>query len=105
MPSLLQLGGVGAGGCTVVVIFTSWVCVTVASIVVIVSVIVAISVVCRVIAGGTTVSLLLTIGVTIDVLKTVWASVNEMVGTGCKQEHTKATSGDGRARMLEKTLA
>jgi hypothetical protein len=75
------------------------------SIVVIISVIVAVSVVCRVTADGTIVTLLLTTGVTVDVLRTVWTLVVKIVGTGCKQEHTKATSGDGRARMLEKTLA
>jgi len=75
------------------------------SIVVIISVIVAVSVVCRVTADGTIVTLLLTTGVTVDVLRTVWVLVVEIVGTGCKQEHTKATSEDGRARMLEKTLA
>jgi hypothetical protein len=68
-------------------------------------VIVAVSVVCRVTADGTIVTLLLTTGVTVDVLRTVWTLVVKIVGTGCKQEHTKATSGDGRARMLEKTLA
>lgn len=75
------------------------------SIVVIISVIVAVSVVCRVTADGTIVTLLLMTGVTVDVLRTVWILVVKIVGTGCKQEHTKATSGDGRARMLEKTLA
>jgi len=75
------------------------------SIVVIISVIVVVSVVCRVTADGVIVTLLLTTGVTVDVLRTVWVLVVEIVGTGCKQEHTKAMSEDGRARMLEKTLA
>lgn len=86
------------------VVVTNSPSVRVASVVVMYSVIMATSVVCKVTTGGVIVMLLLTIGVIIVWLVAVCVTVIEVVVGVCRQEHAKATSEAGRARMLEKML-
>jgi hypothetical protein len=64
------------------------------------SVIVSVSVIWTVVTG-VMVRLLLTIGVMIVVLRAVCVTVIEVVVGVCRQKHAKATSEDGRCKMLE----
>jgi hypothetical protein len=51
------------------------------------------------------VTLLLTTGVIVVVLRAVCVTVIEVVVGVCRQEHTNSTSAVGRERMLENMLA